>query len=295
MTLKQLEYFTEIAKTNNVTLAAKNLNISQPPLSYQLKLLEEELGLELFIRDGRSMKITKEGLLLQDKANQILSLVHNTAHQVACLKDNVRGTIRIGTVTSVCSRLLPEKVLQFSSHFPDGNFEILEGSSTRIIELLNNGIVDIGIVREPFQISDYQYKLLKDPVLKDKDSDYFVAMANQNFFDGIALNEISVKDLKDKPLLIHKRFYEILEKACQENGFSMRVACQIDNIMSLIRWAEAGIGIAIAPFTSSILVSNSTLCIKKITKPTIQSRVYLIWNKSYSLSYLSRQFIKLFD
>ncbi|MDF2610406.1 MAG: transcriptional regulator, LysR family [Lachnospiraceae bacterium] len=295
MTLKQLEYFLAIAQTSNMTLAAKNLNVSQPPLSYQIKLLEDELGLELFIRSGRSLKITNEGLLLQEKANQILSLVNNTTHQVKNLRDNVRGTIHIGTVTSVCSRVLPERVLQFSSHFPGANFEILEDSSPRIMELLNNGIVDIGIVREPFPLADYEYQILNDPILNDKDSDYFVAMAKSEYFDGVDSDEISVINLKNKPLLIHKRFYDILENACQENGFSMKVSCQIDNIMSLIRWAEAGIGVAIAPFTSSTLVTNPSLSIKKITHPTIQSRAYLIWNKSNSLSYLSRQFIKLFD
>lgn len=295
MTIKQLEYFLAIAQTNNMTLAAKNLNLSQPPLSYQLKQLEEELGTELFIRDGHSLKITSEGLLLQDKAYQILSLIQNTTAQVKNMTDHMHGTITIGSVSSVCSRLLPEKVLEFTRQFPKAGFEILEGSSTRILELLNNNVVDIGIVREPFHLADYDYKLLKDPALKDSENDYFIAMGIPSMFEDITSEEISLADLRDKPLLIHKRFYEILNNACLENQFSMRIACQIDNIMSLIRWAESGIGIGVVPYTSSTLVNNAFLSIKKITKPEIQSNVYMLWNKSGSLSYLSRQFIKLFD
>ena len=78
MTLKQLTYFLKIAELGNLTKAAQALNISQPPLSYSLKQLETELGVQLFIRDSHNLKITSEGAYLQDKASQILTLVQST-------------------------------------------------------------------------------------------------------------------------------------------------------------------------------------------------------------------------
>ena len=86
MTLKQLEYFLEIAKMGSVTRAAQSLNISQPPLSLQLKALEEELGAPLFLRDKRRLDITPEGRLLRERAQAILALLEETARDITLLK-----------------------------------------------------------------------------------------------------------------------------------------------------------------------------------------------------------------
>ena len=108
MTLKQLVYFLKITETGNLTKAAQILHMSQPPLSYQLKLLEDELGVELFVRDARNMHITNEGIYLQDKATQILSLLNKTADEIKKISTTGITNINIGTVTSINHNLLPE-------------------------------------------------------------------------------------------------------------------------------------------------------------------------------------------
>lgn len=104
MTLKQLEYFLAIAEAGHITAAAKNLNISQPPLSLQLKALEDEFGVQLFERDKRNLTITHEGLILQERAREIIRLVNETVRDLQNMGAEAKGTIHIGTIVSVCQQ-----------------------------------------------------------------------------------------------------------------------------------------------------------------------------------------------
>ena len=115
MTLKQLEYFLEIAKMGSVTRAAQSLNVSQPPVSLQLKLLEEELGSPLFIRDKRHLEITPAGTLLRERAQAILALLEETSRDIQLISQERHMIIRIATIGSINSQMLPEKIAHFCS------------------------------------------------------------------------------------------------------------------------------------------------------------------------------------
>ena len=127
MTLKQLEYFLEIARLGNVTRAAQSLNISQPPLSLQLKSLEDELGTPLFRRDKRHLEITPAGKLLQERAQAILALLDETTGDIHALSTEKQITLRIATIGSVNNRLLPNLIARFSRDYFYVNFRVIEG------------------------------------------------------------------------------------------------------------------------------------------------------------------------
>ena len=112
MTLKQLEYFLAIAENGSITKAANSLRISQPPLSLQLKGLEEELGCQLFIRDKKNMIITPKGILLRERAREIMDKVNETLLLMQSANEEERYTIHLGTISSICNRVLPDKVLK---------------------------------------------------------------------------------------------------------------------------------------------------------------------------------------
>lgn len=118
MTLKQLEYFLEIARLGSVTKAAQVLNISQPPLSLQLKMLEEELGASLFTRTNRGLEITREGALLKERTEAILALLDETTHDIRLSAQNKEYTLRIGSIGSVNNRLLPAMISRFCRDYP---------------------------------------------------------------------------------------------------------------------------------------------------------------------------------
>jgi len=295
MTLKQLEYFLAIAEAGHITAAAKNLNISQPPLSLQLKALEDEFGVQLFERDKRNLTITHEGLILQQRAREILNLVNATVRDLQNLGAEAKGTIRIATIVSVCNSLLPEKIMAFNKTHPQVDFQVFEGSSNHVLNLLNAGSVDVGIIREPFNTSLYHSRFVREDESKDEDTDYFAAIALPSFFDGLQEDTIPLAALKGKPLIIHRRYHDLLVNACRQRGFSPNIICQNTEISSSVSWAEAGIGVAIASYTASQQLKNDKVMIKKIVQPSINTKSFLVWRKDTNIANVVKKFTQLFE
>ena len=295
MTLKQLEYFLAIAEAGHITAAAKNLNISQPPLSLQLKALEDELGVQLFERDKRNLTITHEGLILKEKAIEILAMVNETVRDLQNLGTDAQGTIHIGTISSACNHLLPDRIVLFRQEHPNVDFQVFEGNSLRITEMLENNEIDMGIIREPFNTNTYNSILLKDTNLSQDEGDTFVAVGLPSFFGDNDADTIPLADLKGKPLIIHRRYNDMLANHCRQKGFSPNIICQNSELASSLSWAEAGIGVAIVANSATVQASAKKATIKKIVNPTIASQAYLVWDKSHNISNLAKQFIDLFN
>jgi DNA-binding transcriptional LysR family regulator len=296
MTLKQLSYFLKIAETGNLTKAAQILHMSQPPLSYQLKLLEEELGVPLFVRDARNLQITNEGIYLQDKAIQIMSLLEKASSEIKNIASSAVINISIGSVTSINHSLLPRAVSEYKKKHPNTLFNIYDGSSFRIIELLNNNVIDFGILREPFNKDLYSHVLIRNAaVLRQDEDDYFVAIGHREFFHNAEPDTIRLEELAHCPLIVHRRFEELVTSMCAEVNTTPNIICRNDNIISSLEWSSNGIGIGIMPYTSSLLSSDERLVVKKVVEPSFHSNLYLIWNSKTKLPAHVMEFIGLFS
>lgn len=295
MDIRQLKYFLAVAEEGQITSAAKRLNISQPPLSQQLKALETELGVKLLIRNSRNVELTEAGIILRNKSEQILELVNATEKELKDLNKGLEGTLNIGTVGSSAITVLPEKIHEFHKKYPNINFQMWDGSSFRIMELLNNGIIEIGFVRAPFNSKLYNYIYIENNQLKNNTHDTMVTVAKTELYDDISKDTISLEELEDKPLIIHRRFENIISEACNKLGFNPKIICKNDDIISSLTWANAGIGIALVPRTSSTLMYNSNLEIKEITNPSIEAKSAIIWMKSRYLSTAASHFIEYFN
>lgn len=293
--IRQLKYFLAIAEEGKITAAAKRLNMSQPPLSQQLKLLEEELGVTLFNRNSRNLELTEAGIVLQNKAEQLLELFDSTLNELKHLNQGIEGTLNIGTVCSSGVTILPNKIREFHEKYKNIDFQVWEGNSFRIIELLKNGVIDVGFVREPFNTNFYNSVSIKDH-LGSNINDYFVAVANPKLYESLSeSNCISLKELEGKPLIINRRYDEIIKNVCDKEGFEPKIICKNDDTMSALSWAKAGIGIALLPLTATNISSYDDLDIRKIVEPSIETQLKLIWSKNKSLSTIARNFIKMFD
>lgn len=295
MDIRQLKYFLAVAEEGQITSAAKKLNISQPPLSQQLKALENELGVKLFIRNSRNVELTEAGIILRNKSEQILELVNATEKELKDLNRGLQGTLNIGTVGSSAITILPEKIHKFHKKYPNINFQMWDGSSVRIMELLNNGIIELGFVRAPFNSKLYNSLYIKNSELKNYTHDTMVTVAKAELYDDIYKDTISIKELENKPLIIHRRFENIITEACNKLGFNPKIICKNDDIISSLTWANAGIGIALVPRTSSTLMYNTNLKIKEITNPSIEAKSALIWMKNRYLSTAASHFIEYFS
>ena len=150
MDIKILKYFLAVANEGTITKAAKKLCIAQPPLSRQLHQLEEELGVSLFIRGKRHIQLTSEGFFLKQQAEEIISLVQKTENELSKMKTNTHGTISIGVTETCGSSILSELIKEFSSKYPYIKYNVWCGNGDEINEKLDRGLIDLGIVREPF-------------------------------------------------------------------------------------------------------------------------------------------------
>ncbi len=295
ITLRQLQYFLEIANQQSVTAAAKKLNMSQPPLSAQLKLLENELGTKLFYRKKHRMVITEAGEKLRDRADQILSLVDDTSKTIKNLDDINSGTIRIGAITSACLQILPEKAKQFLKHYPKVDFVIQETSAHRIGELVKNGVMDIGIVREPFNTNQFNFSKINNP---DPNfvNDELIAVGARLFFEDPNSDTIEFSQLSNLPLIIFKTYEEVFNDISSKTDIEFSVVCRNDNPVSAIGWAINELGISILPRSSLAFVRalRYDLAVKTIINPHIPANIIIITDTDANHPPFIKHFINLF-
>lgn len=279
MTLKQMGYFLVIAETESITKSAEMLHISQPPLSLQLKALEDELGVQLFVRDKKGLTITKAGRLLQQRVQEIFDLVNQTAAEVRGKSDSPQAYIRIGTINSVSSRILPSRICAYQQSHSNVDIQVTEASTTDILDLLNDRKIDVGIIREPFNMRRYNYLQVYDAALRNGIMDTFMALADPKFFGRQEGTEIPLADLKGLPILLHRRYIAMFTTCCEQVGFTPNITCKNNDFMALLNWAKAGIGVAVLPYTSAILNAYPRLVQKSIVDPVIPSGIFVVWDK----------------
>ncbi|AWI06433.1 LysR family transcriptional regulator [Clostridium drakei] len=285
MDIRQLKYFIAIAEEGQITGAARKLNMAQPPLSYHLKLLEDELGVKLVERGSRKIKLTDAGKMLYAKASQILKLTETTIKQLKDFGQGIKGTLFIGTVSSCGATLLPERIHNFNKKCPDISFEIYEGNTYKLLELLNNGLIEIGIVRTPFNSESFNLKYLS------KETMIAVFNTNSNWYKK--KKSIRINDIMDKPLIIYRRFEKLISKCCQNFGFNPKIICKCDDARTALLWADSGIGLALVPKSAIKLVNNSNLSYIEIDESELETRVAAIWLKNQSLSEAAKYFVNV--
>lgn len=157
MEYRVLKYFLIVAREENITRAAEILNVSQPALSRQLMQLEEELNTKLFIRGKRHLTLTDAGLLLRRRAQEIIDLTLKTEQEIQKENDNLEGTISIGSGEAQSMKMMAQWIQQFHELYPNVKFEIHSNNATYIQERLDRGLLDIGILLAPKDLTKYEY------------------------------------------------------------------------------------------------------------------------------------------
>ena len=197
MELRVLQYFLVTAREENITRAATQLHITQPTLSRQLMQLEEELGVKLFHRGRHNILLTEDGMLLRRRAQEIVDLTKKTEHELRHEEEKVSGEISIGCGEAQNMKVLCEMMASFRQKYPDVSFEIYTAIADDVKERLENGILDMGLLLEPVEISRYQY--VRMPI----EERWRVLMRRDS---PLAKKEkITPDDLADVPLIIARR------------------------------------------------------------------------------------------
>ena len=196
MDIRQLRYFLTIAQEGQITRAAKQLNMEQPPLSRQLKLMEEELGVLLFERSGKQLQLTHAGELLQNRAASLLNQFNETLTEVKEIHAGIRGMLSIGAVVS-CISLLPQRIQIFRQQYPEVTFKIREGDHSLLADQLDKRNIELAVTRIPFESSFGPERYAVQPL----PSDPFVAVLPGSWESVSSHSEISMRELAEYPFL----------------------------------------------------------------------------------------------
>ena len=157
MELRVLNYFLMVARESNITKAAALLHVTQPTLSRQLQQLEEELGVKLFERSSHSIILTENGMLLQRRAQEIVSLANKTRHEFLRQDEQLSGKITIGSGELRSFSYLSGLLASFREKYPAIRIDIHSGNADNIKELIEKGLLDIGLLLEPVDIGKYEF------------------------------------------------------------------------------------------------------------------------------------------
>ncbi|TKH17352.1 LysR family transcriptional regulator, partial [Bacillus wiedmannii] len=279
-----LRYFIAVANEESISAAAKQLHLSQPTLSRQLKDLEMELGTNLFIRGNRKISLTEEGKYLFKKAKEIVDLADKTEANLKDSKEMISGEVYIGAGETEAMHLIAKTLKVLIKDYPNIRFHLYSGNADDIKSKLDSGLLDFGVVIEPTDKQKYEYAQLpaKDTwgVLMCKDS----PLSDKQV--------ISPVDLIDKPLFISRQSTVSNELTgwFRQSIDNLNIVATYNLLYNAALMVEEGIGYALCIDKIINTSGNSKLCFKPL-QPKLEANLNIIWKKNQVFSNAAHAFI----
>ncbi|MGE7694280.1 LysR family transcriptional regulator [Lysinibacillus sp. NPDC094177] len=237
--IRHLHYFMAVCEELHFTKAAEKLGISQPTLSQQIRVLEDEVGMPLFDRIGKKIILTEAGSLLLRYGTEILDILQNVKDSIKDLKEMKSGEIRVGIMPSDLDYRITQLVIDFHQKFPNVKLKIL--SSVEIVRQVLENEVDLGIAINVLPND----RLVTIPLCQEE---YVLIVSKEH---PIANREsISIVELKDLPVVIYPEGFvgrEIVEETVKKHGFQLNSVLETNSVTSIINLVRANIGATIQP------------------------------------------------
>lgn len=282
MEIRVLKYFLMTAREENITRAAALLHITQPTLSRQLMQLEEELGVKLFHRSRHRIILTNDGMLLKRRAEEILSLADKTEREFSQKEENLVGELVIGSGELQSSQFLSMLLASFQKKHPQIYYEIYSGNSDNIKEKIERGVLDLGLLVEPVDITRYEFIRLpvKEEwgILINKDSEL------------VKKKNVTSKDLINIPLIMTKR--ETLQKELKNwfgiHSEEIEIIASGNLLYNMAIMAKNRIGVVITPKLDCQYDGLSFIPLF----PKLESTTVLVWKKNQAFSPVASAFIE---
>lgn len=287
MELRVLQYFLAIAREQSIIRAAESLHLSQPTLSTQIKNLEEELGKQLLIRGtkgSRKITLTEEGMILRKRAEEILDLVKKTENEVTVSNEIIVGDIYIGTGETDGIRLIAQAAKKLQDTCPGIRYHISSGNSVFVMEQLDKGLLDFGIVFGNVDLT--KYNAFKMPV-----TDIWGVLMRKD--SPLASKEtIEPEELWNEPLILSQQEEQggILTQWLQCPVSSLHIVASYNLIFNASLLVEEGLGYAIGFDKIINTTGSSKLCFRPLA-PKLENEMHIIWKKYQMFSKPAEKFI----
>ena len=271
MELRQINYFIEVARREHITEASHELHVAQSAISRQILNLELELGVKLFIREGRNVRLTPVGRLFLDRMEQAMQVIEKARREIEESLDPEQGTIRIGFPSSMAAYVLPTVVSEFRELYPQVKFQLRQGSYRHLIETVIKGDIDLALLG-PVPESD---RHIKGYVLFPENLVALLPSRHPLAGDvSLQLNKLR----GDTFVLFPKGFIlrDMVDNACQSAGFVPRVAFEGEDIDAIKGLVAAGLGVTLIPEITLIDSCPRTTVKVPVIEPTVTRTVGVI-------------------
>lgn len=266
MELRHLRYFLVVAEEGQFTRAASRLAMQQPPLSQQIRLLEEEIGFELFERLPRGVVLTEAGKAFAQDAYRIIESLQQSVEHAARIARGELGTILIGLTSSASFHpLTTEAIREFRRLHPDVGIDLVELNAAEVNERLAGGLVHVAFLRKPVESPPgLSFEVLEEePMVVVLPEDHRLVAGRQA--------DIALRALADEPFIFVRRpgapgMYADILNACREAGFSPKVVREVPRMLSGIKLVSTGLGVTLVP-ASMQRYNQAGVVYRRLKKP----------------------------
>ena len=284
MEIRTLRYFLAVAREENMTRAAEQLHVTQPTLSKTLKALEEELGKKLFTRHSFSIRLTEEGVLLRNRAEDLVSMADKITQEFVTLDDITGGDIYLGMAESYQIRLLARAIREFRKKYPMLRYHITSGDTEQVTEKLDKGLLDFAVLVETPDQAKYD-----SLVFPQADVWGLVFPAD----DPLAEKKvITVDDLIGLPLFCSEQSWRMdIPRWCGDRMQDLRLEGSFRLSYNGSMFAREGLGYLLT-FDHLIDTSPDSGLVFRPLYPKLENSLYLIWKRYQALSPIAERFLK---
>ena len=284
MEIRTLRYFLAVAREENMTRAAELLHVTQPTLSKQLKSLEDELGKKLFTRHSFSIRLTDEGILLRNRAEDLISMADKIEQEFVSLDDITGGELYLGLAESYRIKYLARVIKEFKSRYPNLHYHITSGDTEQIADKLDKGLLDFLVLAEYPDSRKYEY--IEFP---EGDTWGLVIPAD----DPLARKKtIHAKDLIGLPLFCSEQAWNNEIKEWAGSSFSeMKLEGSFRLSYNGSIFAKEGLGYLLT-FDHLINTSEGSGLVFRPLAPKTETKLYIAWNRYQTFTPIAEKFLE---
>lgn len=267
MELRQIHYFIEVAHREHVTEAAQSLHVAQSAVSRQISLLEAELGVPLFTREGRNVKLTQIGRLFLDHVERAVIEIDKAKEKIEDYLNPELGVVRLGFATSLSIHTLPIVLSQFRSDHPDVSFQLHQGSTRYLIESIEKGDLDIAFAA---------------PVPLNHDNIDGTIFYTEKLWAILPIlhpladvSSLRLSDLRQDDFVSFRKglpLHESVKEACRAAGFQPKLTFEGEDMDTIKALVASGFGVALIPEHTTLDLPNELVRIP-ISEPEVSRPV----------------------
>lgn len=269
--LRQIQYFIEVAKREHMTDAADALHVAQSAVSRQIVNLEAELGINLFIREGRNIRLTPIGQMFLEKMQQAMDVIEQAKREINECLDPEKGTVRIGFPSSLAAHLLPTVISAFRKEHPQVKFQLHQDSYYNLIDAVIKGEIDMALMG-PLPMQERRVKSVILFVEK------LVALLYSNH-PLARKRTLTLDDLRHDSFILSPKGYilrDVVIQACQQHGFEPDVSFEGKDIDAIKGLVSAGLGVTMLPEITLIDSLPRATVKASVTEPDVTRTVGVI-------------------